>query len=89
MAKNKFAHVDDGYILSVQIGGGGTPITDEEYSAIIEAINNCPEAPEGYAYRLKTDLSWELYKIPPEQEPDPDAEISDSEALSIILGGES
>ena len=85
----KYANIHDGYIISVQIGGGGVPITDEEYTAIIEAINNCPEAPEGYAYRLKTDLTWELYELPPEPEPDPNAEITDSEALAIITGGDS
>lgn len=87
MSERKNAYISDGYILSVQIGGGGTPITDEEYDAIIEAINNCPEAPGGYSYRLKADLTWELYELPPEPEPDPNAEISDMEALSIILGG--
>lgn len=88
MNTNKNAYIEDGYILSVQIGGGGTPITDEEYNAIIEAIQNRPNSPEGYSYRLKTDLTWELCELPPEPEPDPDAEISDSEALAIITGGE-
>lgn len=83
----KYKIENDGYILSIQVGGGGTPITDDEYNAILAAIYNCPEAPEGYGCRLKTDLTWELYELPPEPEPDPDAEITDSEALAIITGG--
>lgn len=83
-----YMNVDGEYIASVQVGGGGTPITEEEYNAIIDVIQNAPEAPEGYDYRLKTDLTWELYKLTPEPEPDPNDEITDSEALSIILGGD-
>lgn len=77
----------EGYILSVQEGGGGTrEITAEEYDAVVDAIMNRPEK-EGYRYRLKADLTWEEYELPPVEE-DPDPEISDSEALGIILGGE-
>lgn len=82
---NKVVNAKNGYILSVQIGGGGTPITDEEYDLIIAAIKSRPKAPEGYGYHLKTDLTWELYELPA---PDPDPEITDSEALAIITGGD-
>ena len=83
-----FVNEENGYIISVQEGGGGTrEITAEEYAAVIDAIMNRPEAPEGFAYRLRTDLTWEEYELPA-VEADPDPEISDSEALEIILGGE-
>ena len=82
---NKFVNVENEYIVSVQIGGAGIPITDEEYNAIADAIRNSPESPDGFIYRLKTDLSWELHELPT---PDPDPEISDSEAIAIITGGE-
>lgn len=80
-----FMNEKDGIVLSVQKGGGGTAITEAQYEAIIKAIQNRPVPPEGYGYRLKTDLTWELYELPA---PDPDPEISDEEALSIILGGD-
>lgn len=82
---NKFVNVENEYITSVQIGGAGIPITDEEYDAIFDAIRSGPESPDGFIYRLKTDLSWELHELPT---PDSDPEISDSEALAIITGGE-
>lgn len=81
-----FIHEENGYILSVQKGGAGShEITEAEYNIILEAIQNRPEAPEGYDYRLKSDLTWEMYELPA---PDPDPEISEEEALEIILGGE-
>ena len=82
-----FLNEENGYIISVQEGGSGSrEITAEEYAAVLEAIAKRPEK-EGYVYRLKADLTWEEYGLPPVEE-DPDPEISDSEALGIILGGE-
>lgn len=81
-----FIHEEDGYILSIQKGGAGScEITEAEYDAILEVIANRPEPPAGYDYRLKSDLTWEMYELPA---PDPDPEISEAEALGIILGGE-
>lgn len=76
----------NGYIMAVGTGGGGIEITSEEYAQIMNVIQNRPTPPEGYDYRLKEDLTWEQYELPivdPVEE-----EISDSEALAIILGGE-
>lgn len=50
--------VVDGYIVS--IGNNGKEITDEEYTAILEAINSKPTAPIGYVYKLKETIEWEL-----------------------------
>jgi hypothetical protein len=50
--------VVDGYIVS--IGNKGNEISKEEYTNILEAINNKPSAPAGYTYRLKDTLEWEL-----------------------------
>ena len=41
---------------------------------------------EGKGYRLKTDLTWEAYDLPPEPEPSDADELSDAEALNVILG---
>ena len=52
----------DGYILCIGIGD---EITEDEYNKILDKINNRPEAPEGFTYRLTTALDWELYELPP------------------------
>ena len=49
------------YLLSIGTGNIGEEITDEEYHNILNIIRSCPTAPEGYGYRLKTDLTFELY----------------------------
>lgn len=77
--------ISDGYLLSIGSGGkSGEEITEKEYNDILNAIHNAPVAPDGYAYRLKTDLTWELYEMPVVVE----EELTAEEALTIILGGE-
>ena len=76
------------YILAIGTGYGGTEITEAEYNEIMAIIQNCPTA-EGKGYRLKTDLTWEEYDLPPEPEPSDEDELSDAEALNILLGGAS
>ena len=74
------------YILAIGTGYGGTEITEAEYNEIMAIIQNRPTA-EGKGYRLKTDLTWEEYDLPPMPEPSDDDEISTDEALNILLGG--
>ena len=74
------------YILAIGTGYGGTEITEAEYNEIMAIIQNCPTA-EGKGYRLKTDLTWEEYDLPPVPEPSDDDEISNDEAINILLGG--
>ena len=74
------------YILAIGTGYGGTEITEAEYNEIMAIIQNCPTA-EGKGYRLKADLTWEEYDLPPVPEPSDDDEISTDEALNILLGG--
>lgn len=78
-----FKVVDGNYITAIGKGNSGTEITEAEYNEIISIIQTAPKAPDGKAYRLKTDLTWELYAVEPQPEPEPTAE----EALSILLGG--
>lgn len=59
-----YKYVNDKYIIGVGIGSGGEEITEQEYSTIIDKINNRPEAPEGYSYRLTTAMEWELCETP-------------------------
>lgn len=74
------------YILAIGTGYGGTEITEAEYNEIMAIIQNCPTA-EGKGYRLKADLTWEEYDLPPVPKPSDDDEISTDEALNILLGG--
>lgn len=79
-----FKTLTDGYINSISTGCGGEEITAEEYSAIMEVLQSAPAAPDGYGYRLKSDLTWELCELPVVEE----VELTAEEALTIILGGE-
>lgn len=74
----------DGYILSIGTGGSGAgAITAEEYETILAAIKSKPTPPDGKDYKLKSDLTWEEYDAPVIVK---SSEISDAEALAIILG---
>ena len=83
-----YKQTDGMYILAIGTGYGGTEITEAEYNEIMAIIQNHPIA-EGKGYRLKADLTWEEYDLPPVPKPSDDDEISTDEALNILLGGES
>ena len=59
-----FKNIEDGYIVSVSTAHGQIEITKEEYDEILSIVKNIPQAPQGFEYRLKDDLSWELYLLP-------------------------
>lgn len=52
------------HIIAIGTGAGGTEITETEYNEIMSIIQNRPAA-EGKGYRLKADLTWEEYDLPP------------------------
>ena len=81
-----YKQASNNYIIAVGTGAGGTEITESEYNDIMAIIQSCPAA-EGKGYRLKTDLTWEAYDLPPKPEPSDEDELSDAEALNILLGG--
>lgn len=85
---NTYIISENGYIQRVEASnsGGGQKITEAEYNAILAIIQNRPSA-DGKGYRLKTDLTWEAYDLPPEPEPSDEDELSDTQALNILLGG--
>lgn len=67
---------------------GGETITEERYTALVDIMGNAPQETDTTGYRLRTDLTWEPY----EKEPIPDPsqeELSDFEAIEILLGGAS
>lgn len=59
-----YKYINDKFIIGVGTGTGGEEITEQEYNSILDKINNRPEAPEGYSYRLTTSLEWELCEVP-------------------------
>ena len=59
-----YKYIDDKFIIGVGTGAGSEEISEQEYNAILEKINNRPEAPEGYSYRLTTAMEWELCETP-------------------------
>ena len=77
--KKYYKNLENGYIFAVSIDYGAVEITESEYNAILQKIQNKPTDPDGYAYKLRADnLEWELVKLPPvEEEP-----LTDEEALT-------
>lgn len=75
-----------GILLAIGTGQGGTEITEAEYNDIMSIIQARPQA-EGKDYKLKADLTWEEYDLPPAPELSDEDEISNDEALEILLGG--
>ena len=83
--KTYYKNIDGDFITGIGTGLGDVAITQEEYETILAIVRTRPVPEAGYDYRLKTDLTWELVEAPVEPVDD---EISDAEALDIILGGE-
>lgn len=80
-------NTENGYIVSIVEGVTNGNITVEEYNAILDVIHSKPTAPEGYDYKLKEDLTWELYELPPAPPPEEEeAEESDYQAALSRLG---
>lgn len=77
-----YKNIENGYLIAIGTGAGCIEITKEEYESILSHINNKPEAEEGYDYKLKEDLTWELYELPIV----PKEEISSDELMTMIEG---
>ena len=84
-----YKHVENGYINGIGFCTDAVQnsISRSEYNEILTVIRSCPTPPDGKGYRLKTDLTWEEYDLPPEPEPSDEDELSEAEALDILLGG--
>lgn len=76
-----YKNIEDTYILAIGTGVGGEEITQEEYENILSIIRTRPIAETGYAYRLRTDLTWELVEAPVVEE---DAEATEADYLSAL-----
>lgn len=70
------------HIIAIGTGAGGTEITKVEYNEIMAIIQNRPSA-DGKGYRLKADLTWEAYDLPPQPEPE-EPELTAGEVLAEL-----
>ena len=71
---------NNGYIYGVS----NKPL-DEESKKIYEIISTKPTAEAGYDFRLKEDLTWELFKLPESQETEPtDNEATESDYINAL-----
>lgn len=77
-----YKQLSDSYITAVGTGYGGEEITEAEYNEIMSIIQSRPQA-VGKGYRLKTDLTWEEYDLPPQPEPE-EPELTAEEALAEL-----
>lgn len=78
-----YKRIEGDYITAIGKNMGGTEITEVEYNQILAIILTKPAATETTDFRLKVDLTWEEYEVPPQPEPEPTAE----ELLDILVGG--
>lgn len=74
--------IDNGYILGLADAPTGIQITEDEYAELTDIFHAIPVR-EGYAYKLREDLTWEEYPV----EPEPEDEITADEAMEILMGG--
>lgn len=74
--------IDSGYILGLADAPTGIEVTTAEYAELTEIFHAMPTAREGYEYKLTVDREW--IEVPLDTDPD----LSDAEAFSIILGGD-
>ena len=79
-----YKNIVDGYITYICTGAGQAEITHEEYDSILAVIQSRPIPEAGFDYRLCEDMTWELVERPIDDDP----ELSEQEAMAIILGGE-
>ena len=79
-----YKYINGGYIEGIGEATGDGNITEAEYNEILTAVHNRPTPKEGYGIRLKTDLTWEEYELPPEPEPEPTEEEDMQMALEVL-----
>ena len=79
-----YKKIVDGYITCLGTGAGQTEITQEEYENILTVIKSRPTPEAGFDYRLREDLTWEQVELLIDDDP----ELSEEEAMDIIMGGE-
>ena len=58
-----YKNTEDGYLMAIGTGDGGTEISEEEYNALLIFLNERPEAPENMEYWPTATLDWELREL--------------------------
>lgn len=82
-----YKNVENGYITMFGQGKGADAITQEEYEILKETVKNRPTAPDGFDYRLREDLTWEMYELPkPELVIDEEATAEDYQTALAEMG---
>lgn len=88
-----YKQIADGYIVAIGTTGSDVAgeITQAEYAQLEAMIAECPAAPEGKYYRLKTDFTRELCDMPPAEAPEQYTqealeELSAAELETILAG---
>lgn len=79
-----YKYINDGYIEGIGEATGNGNITEAEYNEILTIIRNQPAPQAGNGLRLKTDLTWEEYELPPVPEPEPTEEEDMQMALDVL-----
>ena len=79
-----FKNIEGDYLASISTGTGEEEITKEEYENILSVIRSRPTPEEGYDYKLRTDLTWELVEAPPVEDHDEATETDYLEALAEL-----
>ena len=79
-----YKNITDGHITCIGTGTGDIEITQDEYESILAVIQSRPIPDVGFDYKLRENLTWEQVDAPVIE----DEEISDEEAMNIMLGVE-
>lgn len=80
-----FITKNDGYIVA--FGKAETEEATEEYNRLTEVMKSKPIAESGFDYRLKEDLTWELYELPTiEETPTEPTTEEKAHAYDILTG---
>lgn len=79
--KKYFKNIEGEYIVSIGTGAGNEEITKEEYENILSVVRNRPTPEEGYDYKLRTDLTWELVEAPAVED---DTEATEADYLDAL-----
>ena len=79
-------NAEDGYIHGVVEGvnGENANCTETEYAEVKAILENAPKAPDGFYYRLKENLEWELCEFKPDVENEMATEADYQSALENL-----
>lgn len=81
-----FKTIINGNLFSVSTGFGDLEITEGEYNALLDRIQNKPDAPDGYEYRINENGEYVLVELPVVV-PDDEDDLTAEEAMEILAGG--